>query len=57
MVESWKVSVDGKTSVEVSSSDLTIWIQNGHLSKNTLVWREGMTGWVEIDEVPFLKSC
>ena len=51
--ESYYVMVDGKQTGPTSIEKLKQMKQNGQLSKNTMVWKDGMAGWESaVNQVP-----
>ncbi len=53
--ENWFVATASNGTVEYSLSDLIPAIQSGHISIHNLVWRQGMSDWLEIEQVPLLR--
>ncbi|MGK0358476.1 MAG: tetratricopeptide (TPR) repeat protein, partial [Bradymonadia bacterium] len=50
----WMITVDGRQDGPMSRADLARRARRGLVDKDTLVWREGMEGWVALSSVPAL---
>ena len=53
--ENWFVATASSGTVEFSLDDLIPAIQSGRISPRNLVWRQGMSDWLEIEQVPLLR--
>ncbi len=53
--ESWFVATASGETVEYGLDDLIPAIQSGRISSHDLVWRQGMSDWLEIEQVPLLR--
>jgi len=53
-VELWFVAAGDAGTAEYSLDDLILAIQAGRVSASSLVWRQGMSDWLELDQVPLL---
>jgi len=48
----WHAGIDGTAAGPMTREELRQQIKNGHADAETLVWRDGMTGWASLGEVP-----
>jgi membrane protease subunit (stomatin/prohibitin family) len=53
---SYFVAVDGKQAGPYDMATLTTQARSGSLTRSTLVWKQGMAGWVAAESVPELQS-
>ena len=53
---SWMIAVDGKQDGPMTRAEIARRARRGMIHADTLVWREGMRGWVRLDEVPDLTG-
>lgn len=53
--EHWFVAAGDAGTAEYSLDDLVLAIQAGLVSTHSLVWRQGMGDWLELDQVPLLR--
>ncbi|WP_417915031.1 TIGR00266 family protein [Candidatus Electronema sp. JM] len=53
---SWHVAVNGQTVGPFSQQQLIAGLRSGQYSRSTLVWREGFSGWLPIEQVPELAD-
>jgi len=52
----WYISVQGQQTGPIAPQQLGAYIQQGQLSAGTMVWRQGMAGWVAAGTQPELAS-
>ncbi|WP_417910107.1 TIGR00266 family protein [Candidatus Electronema sp. PJ] len=52
----WHVAVNGQTVGPYSQQQLLAGLSSGQYSRSTLVWREGFSGWLPIEQVPELAN-
>ena len=52
----WHVAANGQSQGPFAMGQLTEAIANGQLQRETLVWSQGMSGWVSAGQVPQLAS-
>ncbi|OQX70056.1 MAG: hypothetical protein B6A08_02510 [Sorangiineae bacterium NIC37A_2] len=50
-LEAWHVGIDGKVEGPVSRIELRKWMQEGRINKETLAWKDGMSGWAAIESI------
>lgn len=53
---SWMIAVDGKQDGPMTRAELVRRGRRAMVHGDTLVWREGMRGWMRLDEVPELSG-
>lgn len=53
---SWMIAVDGKQDGPMTRAEIARRARRGMIHGDTLVWREGMRGWIRLDEVPDLTG-
>lgn len=49
--EAWHVGIDGKIEGPVSRAELRKWMSEGKIDKETLAWKDGMSGWAAISGI------
>jgi hypothetical protein len=55
--EPWFISRDSRGKEQLSAGQIIELCQDGTLSESTLVWRDGLTGWTALGEVPELAQA
>lgn len=55
--ERWFISRDSKGKEQLSAGQIIELCQDGTLSEATLVWRDGLSGWTALGEVPELAQA
>ncbi len=55
-MHTWYVALDGKTKGPYTTEKLKIWLSDGKMDPETLVWKEGMSNWMAASQVPELSS-
>ena len=48
----WLCMVDGQQFGPLSTEELLAWVAQGRASGDSEVWRDGMTGWCMLADVP-----
>ncbi|HSC87160.1 MAG TPA: GYF domain-containing protein [Polyangiaceae bacterium] len=48
----WHAGIDGQAIGPMTREELRVHLKSGHADAETLVWREGMSGWAELRAVP-----
>lgn len=54
--EAWHVGIDGKVEGPVSRAVLRQWIQEGRIDRETLAWKDGMSGWAPMESMSDLAD-
>ncbi len=54
--EAWHVGIDGKVEGPVSRLELRKWMQEGRINRETLAWKDGMSGWAPIESISDLSD-
>src|SRR5690606_31764824 len=54
--EAWHVGIDGKVEGPVSRLELRKWMQEGRINRETLAWRDGMSGWAPVEGISDLSD-
>ncbi len=53
--ENWFVATADNGTIEYELDDLVAALQSGRVRSHDLVWRQGMSDWLEMDRVPLLR--
>ena len=53
----WHVAAGGKSKGQFSPMELTAMARSGEITPSTMVWKQGMAGWVRLSEAPELASA
>ena len=53
----WHVATGGKSKGPFSLTELTAMARSGEITPSTVVWKQGMAGWVRLSEAPELASA
>lgn len=54
--EAWHVGVGGKIEGPVSRAELRKWLADGTIDKDTLAWKDGMSGWAAMGSITDLSD-
>lgn len=54
--EAWHVGIDGKVEGPVSRAELRAWLSEGKINKETLAWKDSMSGWAAIGSIADLSD-